>query len=805
MHSTAESLTSAETTAVVNVNDTPAGLPTITGTATEDQTLTAVTSGISDADGLGTFSYQWLRDGAAIGGATSSTYTLGDADVGAKIRVRVSYTDGHSTAESLTSAETTAVVNVNDTPAGLPTITGTATEDQTLTAVTSGISDADGLGTFSYQWLRDGVAIGGATSGTYTLGDADVGAKISVQVSYTDGHSTAESLTSAETTAVVNVNDTPAGLPTITGTATEDQTLTAVTSGISDADGLGTFSYQWLRDGVAIGGATSSTYTLGDADVGAKISVRVSYTDGHSTAESVTSAETTAVVNVNDTPAGVPTITGTATEDQTLTAVTSGISDADGLGTFSYQWLRGGVAIGGATSSTYTLGDADVGAKIRVRVSYTDGHGTAESVTSAETTAVVNVNDTPAGLPTITGTATEDQTLTAVTSGISDADGLGTFSYQWLRDGVAIGGATSSTYTLGDADVGAKIRVRVSYTDGHSTAESVTSAETTAVVNVNDTPAGVPTITGTATEDQTLTAVTSGISDADGLGTFSYQWLRDGVAIGGATSSTYTLGDADVGAKIRVRVSYTDGHSTAESVTSAETTAVVNVNDTPAGLPTITGTATEDQTLTAVTSGISDADGLGTFSYQWLRDGVAIGGATSSTYTLGDADVGAKIRVRVSYTDGHSTAESVTSAETTAVVNVNDLPTGAVTIDDTTPTQDELQTASSTLADADGLGTIAYTWEQADNAAFSTGVVTVGTGSTFTPGDTEVGKYLRVTASYTDGHGTGESVASAVTSAVINVNDSPAVTVEDGSAGEGMGLVFTVTLDKAVRAGRRST
>ena len=63
---------------------------------------------------------------------------------------------------------------------------GTATEDQILTADTSGISDADGLGAFSYQWYRDGVPIGGATGQTYTLGDADVGAQISVQVSYTD-------------------------------------------------------------------------------------------------------------------------------------------------------------------------------------------------------------------------------------------------------------------------------------------------------------------------------------------------------------------------------------------------------------------------------------------------------------------------------------------------------------------------------------------------------------------------------------------------------------------------------------------
>ncbi|SOE19058.1 hypothetical protein SAMN05877838_4017, partial [Hoeflea halophila] len=339
-----------------------------------------------------------------------------------------------------------------------------------------------------------------------------------------------------------------------TGTVTENETLTADTSGISDADGLGAFSYQWMRDGVDIAGATGSTYTLGDADVGRAISVKVSYTDGNGTAEGpLTSAATAAVANVNDAPAGVPAITGTVTENETLTADTSGISDNDGLGAFSYQWMRDGVDIGGATGSTYTLGDADVGRAISVKVSYTDGNGTAEGpLTSAATAAVANVNDAPAGIPTITGTATEDQVLTADTSGITDADGLGAFSYQWYRDSgggpVAIAGATASTYTLGDADVGSAISVAVSYTDGNGTAEGpLTSAATAAVANVNDAPAGVPAITGTVTENETLTADTSGISDADGLGAFSYQWMRDGVDIAGATGSTYTLGDADVG------------------------------------------------------------------------------------------------------------------------------------------------------------------------------------------------------------------------------------------------------------------
>jgi hypothetical protein len=92
----------------------------------------------------------------------------------------------------------------------------------------------------------------------------------------------------------------------------------------------------------------------------------------------------------------VPTITGTVTEDQTLTANTAGISDADGLGAFGYQWLRNGLVIAGATTSTYTLGDADVGTLISVQVGYIDARGTVEGpLTSAQTAPVANVDDVP--------------------------------------------------------------------------------------------------------------------------------------------------------------------------------------------------------------------------------------------------------------------------------------------------------------------------------------------------------------------------------------------------------------------------
>ena len=75
---------------------------------------------------------------------------------------------------------------------------------------------------------------------------------------------------------------------------------------------------------------------------------------------------------------------------------------------------------------------------------------------------------------------------------------------------------------------------------------------------------GVPSITGTAQVDETLTADTSAIADADGLDnvSYAYQWIaNDGnsdTEIEDATDSTYTPSVSDVGKTIKVRVTFTD-------------------------------------------------------------------------------------------------------------------------------------------------------------------------------------------------------------------------------------------------------
>ncbi len=420
------------------------------------------------------------------------------------------------------------------------------------------------------------------------------------------------------------------------------------------------------------------------------------------------SNEPVATVAAANSPAtGAPTITGTARVDETLTAVTTGIMDADGLTSpsYTYQWIRvdsgTDADISGATSSTYTLVAADEGTTIKVKVSFTDDDGNPETRTSAATATVAAANSPATGAPTITGTARVGETLTAVTTGIMDADGLTSpsYTYQWIRvdsgTDADISGATSSTYTLVAADEGTTIKVRVSFTDDDGDAETRTSAATATVAAANSPATGAPTITGTAQVGQTLTAVTTGIMDADGLTSpsYTYQWIRVissvDADISGATSSTYTLVAADEGTTIKVRVSFTDDASHTETRTSAATATVAAANSPATGAPTITGTAQVGQTLTAVTTGIMDADGLTSpsYTYQWIRVissvDADISGATSSTYTLVAADEGTTIKVRVSFTDDASHTETRTSAATATVAAATTPTISAVAVTST--------------------------------------------------------------------------------------------------------------------------
>ena len=92
-------------------NSPATGAPTIAGTPRVGETLEASAADIEDADGLSgaAFSYQWLSNDAEIAGATGASYTLADADEGATVKVRVTFTDDAGNEETRTSGATEAV------------------------------------------------------------------------------------------------------------------------------------------------------------------------------------------------------------------------------------------------------------------------------------------------------------------------------------------------------------------------------------------------------------------------------------------------------------------------------------------------------------------------------------------------------------------------------------------------------------------------------------------------------------------------------------------------------------------------
>ncbi len=368
------------------LNKKPTGTVSIDGDVVEKSTLYANTSLISDGNGLGALTYQWIRSGREIAGESNSSYVLTQDDVNHVIQLKVSFTDGSGYAESLGSALTLGVVNVNDLPTGTINIVGEHSQGQTIAAKVN-LLDADGLGLFNYQWYKDGLIIAGENTNEYELKPEDVGSKFTVKVTYIDGYDTVESILSSESVTIANVNDLPEGEVTISGVLKEGYPLIA-SNNVTDIDGKGAVSYQWMRNGIDIADAIENIYTPDDLDVNQKMSVRITYIDGYGTSESVTSESTDVIANTNDLPTGKVLIVGTFKVGEMI-SLDERLIDADGLGEFRYSWRGSSSGSLGVTSNNYLIGESDVGTTLSVVISYIDGHGTLERYISPSSIVII--------------------------------------------------------------------------------------------------------------------------------------------------------------------------------------------------------------------------------------------------------------------------------------------------------------------------------------------------------------------------------------------------------------------------------
>jgi hypothetical protein len=557
-------------------------------------------------------SYQWQKNGAAISGATATSYTTPATttnDNGSTFLVIVTNSVGSAMSTTATLTVTPATVAPSFTA---QPVSATVTAGQTATFSVS----ASGTQPLTYQWQKNGGAISGANSPSYTTPATttnDNGAAFQVVVSNSAGTITSNA-------AILTVN-AAAVVPTFSAqpastTVTAGQTATFSVA----ASGTAPLTYQWQKNGAAISGATASSYTTPattTADNGSKFVVVVSNSAG-----SVSSGAATLTVNAAPVAPTVATqpasVTVTAGQTATFTVA------ANGSAPLTYQWQKNGAAISGATATSYTTPattTTDNGSKFIVVVSNSTGNATSSAAT-------LTVNPAPVA-PTVTTqpasvTVTAGQTATFTVA----ASGTAPLTYQWQKNGAAISGATAASYTTPatvTTDSGSKFIVVVSNSAGNATSGAATLTVNPAVTapSITTQPASQSVMVG---KTATFTVTASGTSP------FTYQWQKNGTAVSNGTASSYTTPattSADNGSTFVVVVSNSAGNATSSSATltvTADTTPPTVSITSPTAGSTVSGTIT----VTA-----SASDNVAVASVQLLVDGSNVGSPdTTSPYTF---------------------------------------------------------------------------------------------------------------------------------------------------------------------------
>jgi Tol biopolymer transport system component len=299
------------------------------------------------------------------------------------------------------------------------------------------------------------------------------------------------------------------------------------------ARGTEALSYQWRRNGAAINGANAPLLKLAQvtsADA-TGYSVLVSNTAGSVVSE-------TASLTVSDGP--VQPIAPSIVTQPVAVVVNAGNTatfavGVSGSGSMSYQWLHNGTPIAGATAAFHSMAQVAGGDAGAYAVRVSNGAGL---VTSAAATLTVNAG-AAGSAPAI---STQPATLVVAPGGSATlavaASGSGPLAYQWLHDGAVLVGQTAAVYhvtSVSALDAGA-YQVRVSNALGE-----VTSAAAQLLV------VGAPAVTLQPASVSVAAGSSATFSVAASGDALRYQWLRDSVAIAGATGASYTtpavLGD----------------------------------------------------------------------------------------------------------------------------------------------------------------------------------------------------------------------------------------------------------------------
>ena len=637
----------------VTVNPLPP-TPSISGT------LVFCTGGNTTLTSDSASGNQWFVGNSPIAGETNQTYL---ATAAGSYTVQV--TDGNGCVSAMSAP---AVVTVNSPPP-VPTIAGTTngtgTQDQacpeqplTLTATSAGAT--------SFQWFQDNNTLNGETNATTTV--TGVGTYFVT--------ATVNGCTSAQSAGYVVQNPTPHAPFISFRNQNSSVTTLAICQGSSQIiDSDSATGIQWYKDGVAITvNGNSQSYTATQAGV---YTAQLDALGCHS---QFGRNVTLTVDAMPPTPTISGDTNGTGTQDQACPEQPLTLHANGATGATSYTWFSDNAIIPNETTSTLVM--TGVG-----NISVTATNGTC---TTAHSATYVVQNPTPHS-PFISfrsqASSVTSLSICQGTSQIIDSDSA--TGIQWYKDGVAIPGANSQSFTATQTGV---------YTAQLDALGCHSQFGRNVTLTVNPLPA-----TPTATPGGPTTFCAGGSVTLTSSAASGNQWFLNGNPIGGATNTTFAATASG---------SYTVKTTNGNNCTSAASSAVVvTVNPIPA-TPTISGAASfcagGNTTLTS-----SSASGN-----QWFLNGNPIGGATNQTYVATAAG---------SYTVTVTASGCTSAASAAKVVTVNPNPNATIAAPASTTSGSTGNIAS--VANA-GVGAT-YAW------SITNGTITAGTGTnsiTFTAG-----------------------------------------------------------------------
>ena len=544
--------------------------------------------------------------------------------------------------------------------------------------------------------------------------------------------------------------------------------------------------------------------------------VTVTATDSSNLADTIT--VTITVTNVDE----PGTVTLSPLQPQVGTPLTATLSDPDGNPSrVSWQWARGDSVggpftnvSGGTTLDSYTPVAADVGKYLRATATYDDEQGAGKRADGVSDEAVraappPGTNDAPVFLAATAARSVKENAATGdyigspVTATDADDDTL-TYSLSGDdADSFDIVPGSGQLRTKAELDYESENLYMVTVTVTDSSVET----DITVTINVENVDEE-GTVTLSLVQPQVGTELTATLTDLDGTTlNVTWQWTRGENANVGSGAS-YTPVAADVGEFLRATASYADPHGGNKSANKVSTHAVLAAPTGPNSLPVFSAeTATRsvpENTTTGANIGtpVTATDAADdTLTY-------TLTGTDSASFSIVDTSGQLRTKAELDYeapkksytvtvtaTDPSDAIDSITV--TIAVTNVDE--DGEVTLPSPQPQVGTPLTA--TLSDPDGTtSNVSWQWARGE----TTGPFTdVSSGETYTPVDDDAGKFLRATASYTDGHGSGKTAekVSAVVLAAPVANSAPALSgpiatrsvPENTAAGQNIGAPVAAT------------